>query len=126
MGDSFAVIQIQAFNAETSDFTQTVLLGLQTVTLRLQWNTRAGFWFVSTKIDAVGEVKSIKCVPNWPLLEQYKATLPLEGDLMLLPEGLGQPEYPTFDGLGVTHNLHWLSVEELATWRTLNGLYEDN
>jgi len=47
---------------------------------------------------------------------------PIVGDFVLMPEVSPAPDYPTFEGLGTTHNLYWLDADELTTWEAALGI----
>lgn len=116
------MIQIPTFNPAESDWDMNITLGRQEVNLRLQWNNRAGFWFMDCD-DLQGHIiYSRKLVPFLPIYYSHRALLPIVGDFVLLPLSGASPEYPTFEGLSVTHSLNWMDADELAAWEVNLGI----
>lgn len=116
------MIQLQVFNDLSSDFEQTVTLDSYAVTLRIMWNVRSQFWEMRVTNANEDMVSGIKMVPNWPLLNQHKALMPIPGDFLLIREDPYAGEFPTFDNLGSLFNLYYLDADEVATWKALNGV----
>lgn len=116
------MIQLQAFNTLSSDFSQSLTLGTIVVKIRLVWNIRSGFWTMSV-IDAnENHVAGIKLVPNYLLLRHHRALLPVPGDLILIRENPYAQEFPTFENLGSAFNLYFLDEDEVIEWEDTNGL----
>lgn len=116
------MIQIPVFNDSASDFEQTITLGTQEIVLRIAWNSRSQFWFMDLDDQQGNVVYSRKLVPILPILYSHRASIPIAGDFVLLPEDTPGPEYPTFEGLGKTHNLYWLDADELVEWEVALGI----
>ena len=116
------MIQIPVFSPAESDWEERITLGDQELKLRIQWNNRAGFWFMDCDDQNGHVIYSRKLVPVFPIYYSHRALLPINGDFVLLPEADGVPEYPTFEGLGVTHNLYWLDPDELIAWEASLGI----
>ena len=66
--------------------------------------------------------RSRKLCTLWPVCHSHRALVPIVGDFVLMPEVSPAPDYPTFEGLGTTHNLYWLDADELATWEAALGI----
>ena len=117
------MIQIPVFNATSAAFEQQITLGDQTLTLAMQWNARGGHWFLDIK-TAEGQdlLTSRKLVPILPVCYSHRALANISGDFVLLPESEASPEYPTFEGLGTTHNLYWMDDTETANWEAFLGI----
>ena len=117
-------IEIPMFNSTASDFEQTITLGTQELSLRLAWNTRAGFWYLDIgQADGTPLLSSRKLLPIVPIVGfQYRARCPIDGDFVLVPESDTSPEFPTFDGLGTTHKLYWLPQDEADAWMDSLGI----
>ena len=117
------MIQIPVFNATSAAFEQQITLGDQTLTLAMQWNARGGHWFLDIK-TAEGQdlLTSRKLVPVLPVCYSHRALANISGDFVLLPESEASPEYPTFEGLGTTHNLYWLDDTETTNWEAFLGI----
>ena len=116
------MIQIPTFNPAESDWDERITLGGQELLLRIQWNARSQFWFMDCDDQQGHVIYSRKLVPLFPIYYSHRALLPIVGDFVLLPIAQGVPEYPTFEGLGVTHTLNWLNADELATWEDELGI----
>lgn len=117
------MIQIPVFNDTSSSFTQQITLGTQTLSLRLDWNGRGQHWFLDIlQADDTPIVLGRKLVPFLPVLYSHRALAKITGDFILIPESDVAPEYPTFEGLGTTHNLYWLDAEELNLWEESLGI----
>ena len=117
------MIQIPVFNATSAAFEQQITLGDQTLTLAMQWNARGGHWFLDIK-TAEGQdlLTSRKLVPLLPVCYSHRALANISGDFVLLPESEASPEYPTFEGLGTTHNLYWMDDTETTNWEAFLGI----
>lgn len=97
-----------------------VALGGQYVSLRLTWNERVETWFADLTFED-STMTSIKLVPNWPLLYPRRGQTAFVGDLMLLPRGATSKK-PSYDELGTTWFLMYITPAELDAWRANNGL----
>lgn len=111
------MIQIPSFASSASDFEQTITLEEQELSIRLSWNSRSEFWYMDLDDQKGHVLSSRKLVPLFPLVGKHKALLPIAGDFLLMPEQDVAPEYPTFEGLGTTHNLYWLNDSEIQTFK---------
>lgn len=116
------MIQIPIFNDTASDFEQAITLGTQELVLRICWNSRSQFWFLDIDDQQGNVIYSRKLVPLLPILYSHRASMPIAGDFVLIPEDSVSPEYPTFEGLGKTHNLYWFDADELALWELSLGI----
>ena len=117
------MIQIPVFNATSAAFEQQITLGDQTLTLAMQWNARGGHWFLDIKTaEGTDILTSRKLVPLLPVCYSHRALANISGDFVLLPESEASPEYPTFEGLGTTHNLYWLDDTETTNWEAFLGI----
>lgn len=117
------MIQIPVFNDTSASFTQQITLGDQTLSLRLDWNGRGQHWYLDVlQADETPIVLGRKVVPALPLLYSHRALAQIQGDFILIPETDTAPEYPTFEGLGTTHNLYWLDADELNMWEESLGI----
>lgn len=116
------MIQVPTFNDTASDFEQTITLGPQELLIRLAWNTRSSFWFMDVDDQRGNVIYSRKLCPGLPIFYSHRALMPIVGDFVLMREDDTAPEYPTFEGLGTTHNLYWLDQDELAEWEAFLGV----
>ena len=116
------MIQVPVFNSSASDFEFTISLGGQDIKLHFGWNTRSGYWFLDIDDQQGHTIYSRKLVPVLPVLRHHRALVPIVGDFVLLPEDTATTEYPTFEGLGTTHNLYWLDAAQLAQWESYLGI----
>lgn len=97
-----------------------VALGGQYVSLRLTWSERSQVWFADLTFED-STMYGIKLVPKWPLLHARRAQTSFVGDLILLPRGATTTK-PTYEELGSTWFLMYITPDELAAWRANNGL----
>jgi hypothetical protein len=116
------MIQIPTFNPQESDWEQRITLGDQELRIRIQWNNRAGFWFMDCDDQQGHVICSRKLVPVIPIYRSHRALLPIAGDFVLLPESGASSEYPTFESLGSSHTLNWLNTDELVQWEESLGI----
>lgn len=116
------MIQIPTFNPASADWESKITLGTQEIIIRFAWNTRAQFWFIDLDDQRGHTLRSRKLVPLLPLNISHRALFPIQGDFVLFPDVNPAPEYPTFEGLGTTHNLYWLDPAELETWEASIGI----
>lgn len=116
------MIQLPTFNPDESDWELRITLGSQELKLRIQWNNRAGFWFMDCDDQQGSAVYSRKLVPIIPIYRSHRALLPITGDFVLLPTSDASDEYPTFESLGISHTLNWLDASELAQWEESLGI----
>lgn len=117
------MIQIPVFNDTSAAFEQTITLGDQTLQLTLQWNGRGEHWFLDiATAEGTPRLSGRKIVPMLPVCYGHRAATDIAGDFVLMSESESAPEYPTFEGLGTTHNLYWLDNSELATWEDFLGI----
>ena len=116
------MIVIPSFSSTASDFEQKITLEEQELVVRLSWNSRSEFWYLSLDDQKGHTLNSRKLIPFFPLVGKHKALMPITGDLWLMPEQDVSPEYPTFEGLGTTHNLYWLNDSENLSLRKALGL----
>lgn len=116
------MIRIPTFNPAQSDWEQIITLGPQEMKIRFAWNARSHFWFIDLDDQQGHTLYSRKLVPLLPINFSHRALFPITGDFVLLPDVSPAPEYPTFEGLGTTHNLYWLDAAELETWEAALGI----
>lgn len=116
------MIQIPVFNTTAGDWEQRIALGSQEILIRIRWSPRDGGWFVDLDDQQGHIIVSRRLCPLFPVCYSHRALFPITGDFVLLPEVSPAPEYPTFEGLGTTHNLYWLDADELSTWEAGLGI----
>lgn len=117
------MIQIPVFNTTAATFEQTITLGDQTLQITLSWNGRGGHWYMDLHTaDGTALLLGRKLVPVLPVCFSHRALVPIKGDFVLLQESASASEYPTFDGLGTTHNLYWLDDTEVDNLEVLLGI----
>jgi len=120
------MIQIPIFQAVSSDFFQEIDLGGQLVQLRMTYNIRVGFFFLTFTDQDGTSLSSIKIVPTWPLLNQVKSLLNFSGDLVVIKTDADAGDLITYDNFGNGWDLFYLTEAELATWKVENGLTASN
>lgn len=115
------MIRVPTFSGE-SDFTQTLTLGGQEVTIRMAWNSRSEHWYGDFTLASGEAVYSRKLSIGIPLFRTRKALFPLVGDFVLMPERADVAEYPGYSGLGDTHNLYYLDASEVVDLEAFLGI----
>jgi hypothetical protein len=116
------MIKMPVFNTTDGDWEHKITLDAQEIIVRMRWNPRAGFWFMDLDDQQGHSLVGRKLIPLFPICYSHRALFPISGDFVLMPEQDPAPEYPTFMGLGTTHNLFWLDPDELAGWEASLGL----
>jgi len=117
------MIVIPIFQNLSSTFTQEIVLGDRVLNLTLSWNTRAEAWFLKYEDVNTGAcICGVKLVENWLLLRQYKAKIPNEsGDFIVLRLNTDE-EKITYDNLGVSFLLYYVTDEEGDEWENYYGI----
>lgn len=68
---------------DANDFVISVTLDNESFRLRFSWNDTAGFWTMGIRNDQnVSIIEGIRCVPNYPLLAQYRRPALPKGELL--------------------------------------------
>lgn len=115
--------QLPVFQTISADFSYTIKLENQIVTLRFKWNVRAGNFFLDFTDAGGNSLYGIKLLPNWPLLKYGKGNIDrFSGDLMIFQAENSAESEITYDNLGVGWILYYLSQEEVSAWEAENGL----
>lgn len=113
---------IPVFQNKSSKFRQDLILENIALTFTMQWNSRAGYWFVSLT-DGTTELLSKKLVANWPLLKRNKAIFPLlSGDIIAIKTDLEAENEITYDNLNNGWTLLYIDRFELEEWETFYGI----
>jgi hypothetical protein len=75
--------------------------------LRVFWNDRFGYWALSVyTVSDVIILSAVKMVQDYPLIGRFADTRLPGGDLIFLREK-GSALRPSYDDIGVTHNLYY-------------------
>jgi len=71
--------------SDANDFLLSVTLDSESFKLRFSWNDTASFWTMGIRDeDNTSIIEGIRCVPNYPMLAQYRRpTLP-KGELICI------------------------------------------
>ncbi len=110
------------FDADISGDQQfEVKLGAALVTIRMTWNVLSQFWFMTITKGDIG-LRSLKCVPTWPLLRQHRAISPIVGDIMVMRAEATKSDQIAFSDLGTRWKLVYFTEEEIQAWEVENGL----
>lgn len=117
------MIKIPLFQSVSSNFTQTIELEDQLVTIKIVYNIRIGSFFLTFTAGDV-TLYGIKIVQNWPLLRQSKAFLSsvFAGDFLAKRDVEIIDEDITYDNFGNGWNLYYITSEELTEWEDSNGI----
>lgn len=115
------MIDLPSFANRSPDYRYTINLAGTIYSIRMVWNVRCEYWFLTVVDQFGGRVDGVKVVPNWPLLTLHRAQIKMSGDLIALP--LGNAPEIAYDGLGgKTHKLVYLTADELIAWESSNGM----
>lgn len=113
--------RIPVFQSASADFSQTIDLDGASTTIRLIWNTRINYWFV-TVVTEGGRLDGLKLVPQYPLM-RYKRRIPdLPGDFVAFKIDASLGEEVSYDELGAGWNLYYLTADEYDQWEDARGL----
>lgn len=115
------MIEIPTFQENSADFTQEIELNEQLVELRIVYNIRIGFFFLTFTDQNGNTLNGIKMVPNWPLMDWHRGTLEFEGDLIIRQVDDEAGDLITYDNFGNGWNLTYLTIAEVDTWKDDNG-----
>jgi len=115
------MLKIPIFQDQSADFTERVTLDNVLISLRFAWNTKSQYWMLNTyeEIDSGIKLNGIKIVLDYPILYQFPVTLP--GQLIILQQDSSLSSEITYNSFGNGHNLFYLSEEEFAGWKVVNG-----
>ena len=111
------MLQIPVSAQVSADLVHRIDLGGQMVTMRFEWNTRAGAWFLHISDDLGNTMLGVKLVPNWPIFKHYRNAKPITGDIILLPVDDSVNWPPTYDEMGVKWFPFWIDEENANTWK---------
>lgn len=108
---------------QSGDQVIRIKLGDQAVTLRLIWNVRDEAWTMNVVGD-FGTLKTLKLVPDWPLLRYKEAHATFLGDFIVraLTREVSGQDIIRFEDLGVKWGLLWMSPDEKLSWEAFYGL----
>ena len=116
------MILIPVFQNVSADFIQEIELVGQIVTLRIVYNIRNGFFHLRFTDEDGVEIKGMKIVPNYPLLEAHKAFLNFSGDLFVIKDDEALGDEITYANFGNGYNLYYFTEAEYEAWKEENGL----
>lgn len=116
------MIQIPTFQANSADFEQIIELNIQLCTIRIQWNSRSGYFHFNIVDPEGNEINSIKMIPDWLILGTHQAHIVFSGDFMILKDDQSLGNEIDYNDLGNGYNLYYLTEEEAEAWRLANGL----
>jgi len=109
-------------HSKSANYEFDALLDGTQVTIGMNWNTRANFWFMSYKDSRGNELYGIKVVPYWNLLKNHRAFSAISGALVAMPTTAFSDPVITYENWQKTWVLGWLEESELALWETRYGL----
>lgn len=115
------MIQIPDFKEASADFTQDITLDNIVTTIRMVWNTRVDFWFL-TLTTPNSSLSSFKAVLEWPLTTQNKAIFfDLPGDFIMMPL-IDNPGELDYNALNNSWALFYLTEDEVEQWYIDKGI----
>ena len=116
-------VQLPVYNEESADFEYNIDLDAVNMTIRLTWNTRVEYWFMSISTTDT-EIQGVKITENFLLLDQYKASLyNIPGDFIIqkISDDIGNNTL-TYSNLGVNWGLFYFDEDEVEEFKTENGI----
>ncbi|MHA2367085.1 MAG: phage baseplate plug family protein [Candidatus Hodarchaeales archaeon] len=117
------MLEIKTFQSISADTLQSIDLGNgESVRMRIVNNSRTDFFTLSIADQNDHAIDGIKIVPNWLLLDQFKAFSDLTGDFIVLKVDEEAGDEITYDNFGIGYTLNYLTAEEVQYWRDANGL----
>lgn len=117
------MVQIPIFKTTSADFTQTIDLDNITVTIRLRYNIRDGFWFMDLSTENYN-LYGLKVIENFPIIFPHYALFPeLKGNFFI-EQTTNTDEVVSFDydTFGEVFNLFYYDESEYNTWKDTYGL----
>lgn len=111
---------IKSYQNSSAQFTSTVNLEDKKCKISFEWNTRVEAFFITVDDNDGGLVSGVKAVENWPLLENHRGFIGLDGQLMILPY-VPQPSPLSYDNLGIEWDLVYLTPDEFKDWESAYG-----
>jgi hypothetical protein len=118
------MLKIPTFQNLSSKFRQDLILGGRTVILELTWNSRAEAWYLYFEDFDSGDILySTRIVPNFLLLRQYRASIPLfDGDLLVYKTDEEVANEISYENFGNGWDLMYLDEPEAEAWEDTYGL----
>lgn len=116
------MIRIPTFQISSADFEQDINLNDQIVNIRITYNIRDEYFFLIFTDQDGNVVSNIKIVPNWLLLNQHKALLTFDGDLIVSKTDEEAGDVITYDNFGSGWDLFCLTEQETRDWKKENGV----
>lgn len=99
-----------------------IRLGDEMATLRVTYSTRSAHWFLTVGNEQGLQLKSLKLVPGYPAMREFRSSAPILGDFFVFPVGSQVTGLITYEGLGTDWGLYWATPSEVSEWEVLNGL----
>lgn len=87
------------------------------VKIRLTWNVYSESWFIS-----IGDIAPRRLVPNFPILKSCRDLSPVHGDFMVRRATRTAPTAITYESLGVSWMLVYMTAQEIEAWGVARGL----
>jgi hypothetical protein len=116
------MILLPTFQTVSSDYNYLITLEERSYKIRMTFNVRNQDWFITLEDFTTGQrIDGVRVVTNWPLFRTHRGQIQLRGDILCVPLSTA-PSAIGYDGLGVTHNLVYMTATEVAQWRVDNGL----
>lgn len=117
------MIEIPVYQNISADFEQVIELENQSLTLRIVWNARVEFFFLTVTDKNANVIQAGKINPRVLLLRQHKGFIDdFAGDLIVLKADQNAEPYITYDNFGVGWKFYYLTAAEVQQWEHNNGL----
>lgn len=116
------MIKIPTLQQISADTRQQIDLDGVRTALRIVYNTRSGFFYLSAQTEG-GRIEGVKLVPGYPVLRYKKSALPdLPGDFIVFKSDDSLGDRIDYNDLGNGWDLFYLTAEEYDTWEDARGL----
>jgi hypothetical protein len=114
------MIEIPVFQNTVSNWRESILLEDKRISFRFMYNIRNNFFHIDFTDAENNTIYGIKVVENFPLLKYKKGFVVFDGDIFLLQKEESD-EGVTYENLGVTWALFYLTPDEVVEWEDENG-----
>jgi len=115
------MINLPTFQTVSSNFSYTIQIEAQIVTIKLVWNVRSGHWFFTITDGTQNRIDGIKCIVKYPLLLTHKGLTDIRGDFFFDKIASGENTL-TYDNINTVWQFRYYTPDELEAWRIENGI----
>lgn len=117
------MIKIPLFTVTSAHFTQRIELNSHIIVLRIWYNTRSEYFYLTITTESGEQITNTKIVPHWLLLKQSIELLSdFEGDFIAIKDTEEAVNKITYDNFGTAYNLYYLTPADVEQWEVDNGI----